>query len=94
MLTPIDCLCLAKNTLEFMQCAQVSPKARLTHLPDVSRDSKFPNLTPFTQSCGPIKSTTWLVTTTANPNLFAKPFNVPDMLKNISDRRFKSAGVV
>ncbi|KAI5342188.1 hypothetical protein L3X38_010063 [Prunus dulcis] len=70
-----------KNTPEFMQCAQASPKAGLTRLPDVSRDSKFPNLTPFTLSCGPIKSTTWLVTTTANPNLFAKPFNVPDMLK-------------
>ncbi|KAI5322053.1 hypothetical protein L3X38_031125 [Prunus dulcis] len=81
MLTSIDCSCPAKNTLEFMQCAQASPKTGLTRLPDVSRDSKFPNLTPFTLSCGPIKSTTWLVTTTANPNLFAKPFHVPDMLK-------------
>ncbi|CAL8105138.1 unnamed protein product [Prunus armeniaca] len=76
-----------------MQSAQASPKAGFTRLPHVSRDSKFPNLTPFTPSRGPIKSTTWLVTTTTNPNLFAKPFNVPDMLKNISDCRLKSAGV-
>ncbi|CAL2265846.1 unnamed protein product [Prunus armeniaca] len=57
-----------------------------------SRHSKFPNLNPFTPSCAPIKSTTWLVTTTANPNLFAKAF--PDILKNISYHRFKSSGVV
>ncbi|CAB4283645.1 unnamed protein product [Prunus armeniaca] len=75
-----------------MQCAQARPKARLTHLPDVCRHSKFPNLNPFTPSCAPIKSTTWLVTTTANPNLFAKAF--PDILKNISYHRFKSSGVV
>lgn len=74
-------LSLNKNILEFTQFTMKAPAPGKPFDPTNTSHSNYQS--SFNTSF--IKSTTCLLTTTINPNLFAGDFNPPEILKNNGD---------